>query len=79
MYIFHNSNGEDYEVIATGYDKYATPCALLCSTNGKWVAAWNCVGDHGSWGQGHYFNNDEAGARKFFAENYFNTIRGLSL
>ena len=75
MSVFHNSNGEDYEIIATGYDRHGTPCALLKSEHGNWIAAWNCKGDHGSWGQGHYFSGDEKGARKFFAENYFNAIK----
>ena len=69
MGIFHNSNGNDYVIYAIGHDKYGTPCALL-ERNGEWIAAWCVHGTEGSWGQGHYFRNDEEGAREFFAENY---------
>lgn len=73
--MFHNSNGNDYEIIAKGNDKHGTPCMLLKSSRGDWIAAWCCEGDHGSWGQGHYFNKDEVSAREYFANNYFNAER----
>ena len=69
MAIFHNDNGEDYEIIDTGNDKYGTHCALLQDRFGNWIAAWCVHSTEGSWGQGHYFLDDEEGAREYFANN----------
>ena len=68
--VFKNSNGTEYEVIEKGCDKYGTPCMLLKSPKGSLIAAWDAKGDSGEWGQGHYFMDDERGARDYFKKNY---------
>ena len=69
--LYKNNNGLTYEVIARGCDKNGVPCALLKSKGGRWVCAWSWYMDRGEWGQGHYFMENEEGAREFFKENYF--------
>ena len=74
--LFHNSNGIDYEVLA----RNKVGDALLKSTSPKltqYVVAWNCPVDKGSWGQGHYFRDEES-AREFWDANYANLTEALT-
>ena len=66
--LFHNSNGDDYEVLA----RNKVGDALLKNTSPKftqYVVAWNCPIGKGSWSQGHYFRDEET-AREFWENNY---------
>lgn len=66
--VFHNDNGNDYKVIERSKSGYN---ALLQRGN-QWVIAWNCPeNNQGSWGQGHYFFDEET-ARKAWEEKYVN-------
>lgn len=66
--IFHNSNGTDYKIIERSK---SGENALL--TDGKeWIVAWNCPKNNkGSWGQGHYFFDEES-AREVWNDKYVN-------
>lgn len=68
--IFHNSNGINYEVLERSK---SGENALLKSMNPKdwtpYIVAWNCPKDHGSWGQGHYFQYEQD-ARELWNSDY---------
>lgn len=66
--VFHNDNGNDYKVIERSKSGHN---ALLQRGN-QWIIAWNCPeSNEGSWGQGHYFFDEET-ARKAWEEKYLN-------
>ena len=66
--VFHNSNGEDYIVI----ERSKTGQNALLNKGNQWIVAWNCPeSNEGSWGQGHYFFDEET-ARKVWEDKYIN-------
>lgn len=66
--IFHNDNGEDYDII----ERSVSGDNALLNRGKQWIVAWNCPKDNkGSWGQGHYFF-DEKTAREVWEDKYKN-------
>lgn len=65
--VFHNDNGQDYDVI----ERSSSGKNALLKRGNKWIVAWNCPKDSGSWGQGHYFFDEES-ARKVWKDEYLN-------
>ena len=66
--LFHNDNGTDYEIIERSKSKKHA----LLNKGPQWIIAWNCPeNNEGSWGQGHYFFDEES-ARKTWEEKYLN-------
>lgn len=65
--VFHNDNGQDYDVI----ERSSSGKNALLKRGNKWIVAWNCPKDSGSWGQGHYFFDEES-ARKVWKDKYLN-------
>jgi len=66
--IFHNDNGEDYEVI----ERSKSGQNALLNRGKQWIIAWNCPqSNEGSWGQGHYFFDEES-AREVWQDKYLN-------
>ena len=66
--IFHNDNGKDYEIIERSKD--GSNCLLKNPKGGQWIIAWNCDrGNSGSWGQGHYFFDEEK-AKEVWEDKY---------
>ena len=64
--VFHNDNGTDYDVI----ERSKSGQNALLNNGNQWIIAWNCPEDNkGSWGQGHYFF-DEDSARDAWERNY---------
>lgn len=64
--IFHNDNGTDYDVI----ERSKSGQNALLNNGNQWIIAWNCPEDNkGSWGQGHYFFDEES-ARDAWERNY---------
>lgn len=64
--IFHNANGEDYEII----ERSKSGSNALLNKGKQWIIAWNCPkNNRGSWGQGHYFF-DEDEARELWNKKY---------
>lgn len=68
--IFHNDNGEDYEIVERS--KSGFNCLLKLPNGKQWIIAWNCPSNNrGSWGQGHYFFDEES-AREVWEDKYKN-------
>lgn len=66
--IFHNDNGVDYTVI----ERSISGKNALLNKGKQWIVAWDCPEtNEGSWGQGHYFF-DEDEARKVWNDKYLN-------
>ena len=66
--IFHNDNGVDYTVI----ERSVSGKNALLNKGKQWIVAWNCPEtNEGSWGQGHYFF-DEDEAREVWNDKYLN-------
>ena len=66
--MFHNDNGEDYEVI----ERSKSGQNALLNKGKQWIIAWNCPeSNEGSWGQGHYFFREED-AREVWEDKYLN-------
>lgn len=64
--VFHNDNGTDYDVI----ERSKSGQNALLNNGNQWIIAWNCPEDNkGSWGQGHYFFDEES-ARDAWERNY---------
>jgi hypothetical protein len=64
--VFHNDNGLDYTVV----ERSKSGKNALLNRGNKWIIAWNCPQDNqGSWGQGHYFF-DEDEAREWWDKKY---------
>lgn len=64
--IFHNDNGLDYKII----ERSKSGRNALLNRGKQWIVAWDCpISNEGSWGQGHYFF-DENDARRFWEDNY---------
>lgn len=64
--VFHNDNGEDYDII----ERSKSGKNALLNKGKQWVIAWNCPeSNEGSWGQGHYFFDEES-ARKAWEDGY---------
>lgn len=65
---FHNDNGNDYKVI----ERSESGKNALLQRGKQWVIAYNCPeSNEGSWGQGHYFFDEEE-ARKVWEDKYLN-------
>ena len=68
--IFHNDNGRDYEIVERS--KSGQNALLKNPKGSQWIIAYNCPKENeGSWGQGHYFFDEEA-AREVWEEKYKN-------
>lgn len=68
--VFHNDNGEDYEIIERS--KTGSNALLKHPSGRQWIIAWNCPSNNrGSWGQGHYFFDEEE-AREVWEDKYKN-------
>lgn len=66
--VFHNDNGEDYEII----ERSKSGKNALLKKDNRWIVAWDCPeSNEGSWGQGHYFFDEET-ARKVWEKKYLN-------
>lgn len=66
--IFHNDNGVDYTVV----ERSISGKNALLNKGKQWIVAWDCPEtNEGSWGQGHYFF-DEDEARKVWDDKYLN-------
>lgn len=66
--IFHNDNGVDYTVI----ERSVSGKNALLNKGKQWIVAWDCPEtNEGSWGQGHYFF-DENEARRVWKDKYLN-------
>lgn len=63
--VFHNDNGKEYTVV----ERSRSGKNALLNRGGQWIIAWNCPKDSGSWGQGHYFF-DENEAREWWNKKY---------
>lgn len=63
--VFHNDNGKEYTVV----ERSRSGKNALLNRGGQWIIAWNCPKDSGSWGQGHYFF-DEDEAREWWDKKY---------
>lgn len=63
--IFRNDNGKEYTVV----ERSRSGKNALLNRGGQWIIAWNCPKDSGSWGQGHYFF-DEDEAREWWNKKY---------
>lgn len=63
---FHNDNGNEYKII----DRSESGKNALLRRGSQWIIAWNCPeSNEGSWGQGHYFF-DEDEARQIWDDKY---------
>ena len=63
--VFRNDNGKEYTVV----ERSRSGKNALLNRGGQWIIAWNCPKDSGSWGQGHYFF-DEDEAREWWNKKY---------
>ena len=63
--IFRNDNGKEYTVV----ERSSSGKNALLNRGRQWIIAWNCPKDSGSWGQGHYFF-DEDEARELWGKKY---------
>ena len=63
--IFRNDNGKEYTVV----ERSRSGKNALLNRGGQWIIAWDCPKDSGSWGQGHYFF-DEDEARELWSKKY---------
>ena len=63
--VFRNDNGKEYTVV----ERSRSGKNALLNRGGQWIIAWNCPKDSGSWGQGHYFF-DEDEAREWWSKKY---------
>lgn len=71
---FINDNGKKYTVV----ERSKSGKNALLTDNSIWIIAWDCPEKEGSWGQGHYFFEEDE-ARKQWESSYLNESYKISL